>query len=88
MIVKVQMLSVNGCKDCKAAIEILEKASKKSGVEFKLEKLDIMDDAAINVAIEHNLESIPSFLIGKTGINGPYFDENKLTSILKNENNS
>ena len=83
MKISVYMLSEEGCLDCKAAIASLKNASLKSGVEFHLYVYDFSEDKAINLAIEHNLDSVPSFVIGKTAMNGPSFKEADLILALK-----
>jgi hypothetical protein len=65
----------------------LKTIGKKYGIDFELHRYDISEDKAIDIAIEHNLESVPSLVIGNIPIEGPRFKESELIIALKKAKN-
>ena len=78
-----KILSVEGCQDCLLAENMLKNALNESGHPFKIKKIDFSLDEAIDLAIQHDFDEIPSLLIGEIPLKGPKFNMTDIKSAIE-----
>jgi hypothetical protein len=63
-------LYADDCKHCNDILIILEAIIKDKKCACKVEKIPYNDRKAILLAIEHNIDDLPAFIIGKKVFKG------------------
>ena len=83
--IKIVIISSDGCKLCKRAKNLVRSAASRAGVEIEICELSIDSEnpaEAINYAIEHDLSNVPAFKIGDKTFIDDNFNEKDLVSAL------
>jgi len=86
MTILVEMISEDGCKDCQVAKAQLVKLALTENAEIRLKTHDISSDKAVDIAIEHNLSTVPSLLIGNIALEGPSFKDSEIINAFRKSN--
>lgn len=84
MSTNVIIITSKGCKKCSEMKRLIHKIAVNSGIVISMRELDIDDDQdeAVDLALEHGLEEVPSALIGGKVFMGENIDTIELKSAL------
>lgn len=63
MVVEINVLKTTWCVYCPRAIEIVKKVAAEFGNKVVVKITDLEDDANREIAIKHNVMSVPTILI-------------------------
>ena len=80
---KVIMISAEECKECSEVKKKIETVFSEEKIAYEMETLIFSTDRAIQVAIEFGLDTLPSFVVNKTGFNGKIFSKEALLVAAK-----
>lgn len=81
--VRVPIIVAKDCKICHSAKQWLREVGHDNDIEIELEELDCETSAkAIDLAIQYNLDDVPSFVIGEKGFCGMDFDYKEVVTAL------
>lgn len=67
---KVIFIAADKCEDCVALKKKVLSTLDDAGIKYDTEVLDYASERAISLAIAYGLDTLPSFIINKTGFNG------------------
>ena len=73
----------DGCDDCDRMKKYIEKAIAESGKKIEIKKFDSNTKAAIDIAIKHGIDDLPSCVIGNKIFQGKYFEYEKINEVVK-----
>jgi len=80
------MIVAKGCKDCAALKNTLRKIASRNDIHIEIEELDFEEDGrAIDLALEYNIDDLPSFVIDGTAFIGPNHDEESIAEAMRKE---
>ena len=64
--IKIFFIHASNCQSCKKVLATIEKAIANSKVKCEIEKFESTTQAAIGIAVTHNIDDLPGFLISPT----------------------
>jgi len=81
--VKIFFIYAENCKHCMSALKTIEVAIKKTKkIPCKIIKMLYNNDVALKIAIEHNIDELPGFVIGTKTFKGQDYNEERIISAI------
>lgn len=79
----IYFIYANDCKQCQKMDKILSEKQFVAGTkQYEIEKVECEEENAVNFAIKHGLNDLPSCKIGDIIIEGEKFNVNHLNDTL------
>lgn len=80
---EILFIYADGCPDCDRMKKFLQSAIAASGKEVKVKQIDSTTREAINVAIDHGIDDLPSCVIGEKIFQGRYFEYEPIEKAVR-----
>jgi hypothetical protein len=82
---KIFFIHASKCPSCQKTLKDIEKAIKKSEVECDILKFESTSDAALGIAVTHNIDDLPGFVISPAMrvFKGRNYSEEEIVKALK-----
>jgi len=81
--VQIFLIHSENCEDCQKAEEVITQAIKTTKISCKILKFLYDTQVAINIAIKHDIDDLPGFVIGKQAFKGTNYTEKKIIDAIK-----
>ena len=79
---EIKYIYAHGCPDCERMKKFLQKAT--SGRDITLKEFNSATKAAIDLAIEHGIDDLPSCIVGDKIFQGKYFEYEAIEEAVRN----
>ena len=80
---EILFIYANGCPDCERMKDFLNKAIASTNKEIKVKQISSITKEAIDTAIEHGIEDLPSCVIGDKIFQGKYFEYESMVEAIR-----
>ena len=85
-VVKIFYLYADKCKSCEMALSSIESAINKcKEIPCQIIKFPYTSDVAVNIAIKHDIDDLPAFIVGSKVFKGKKYTEEKIIDAIKTE---
>lgn len=79
----VPVIVAEGCKRCELVQTWLREVGRDNDITIVFEPKDCISSEAVDLAIQYNLDDVPSFVIGGKGFSGIEFSLDSIVSAMK-----